>query len=314
MSRFNSLDVFIAVVETSSFTLAGKKLQMTGSAVSKQIQNLERDLNAKLFYRTTRKVTLTEAGQLYFQRANNASILLAEAQAELKELQSTPTGQLKVNLPLSFGMRYLSTAILDFCKHYPDIRLDISFTDRLVDVVAEGFDVVIRIGKAADSSLRAKKIATGKFFVCASPKYLEKYTEPLKPDDLKQHKIISYTGKPQPNTWSYIYKNDPIAHFHFEPSLQSDNPDMINQFVLADLGITIAPIFIVINELKAGNLKIILADYETTPAWDIYALYPAQNFLTQKARLFIDWMSDVCQEADFFKCPAQCVTNFPKED
>lgn len=303
MSRFSSLDIFIAVVESSSFTMAGKKLNMTGSAISKQIQNLETSLSAKLFYRTTRKVTLTEAGQLYFQRASSANNLLAEAKEELKALQSTPTGQLKVNIPLSFGMRYLSTAIIEFCKNYPDIRLNVSFSDRLVDVVAEGFDVVIRIGSPADSSLRAKKIATGNFYPTASKQYFETHGIPKTPADLKQHKMIAYSGKPQPNTWVYKDLNHTQQQCNYEPAYHCDNGDMINQFMLAGMGISIAPIFVTLDNLKSGQLQTVLTEYETLPNWDIYALYPAQNHLTKKARLFIDWITKTCQEAEFNQCP-----------
>ncbi|MCJ8313729.1 MAG: LysR family transcriptional regulator [Saccharospirillaceae bacterium] len=306
MSRFSTLDIFIAVVECSSFTMAGKNLNMTGSAISKQIQNLEKSLSAKLFYRTTRKVTLTEAGQLYFQRASNASNLLAEAKEELKELQSTPTGQLKVNIPMSFGMRYLSSAIIEFCKNYPDIKLNVRFTDRLVDVVAEGYDVVIRIGNAVDSSLRAKKIATGNFYATASKQYFEQNGLPKVPADLKQHKMIAYSGKPQSNTWIYKDLNNKQQQLHFEATYQCDSGDMINQFMLAGMGISIAPIFVTLDHLKSGQLQTVLTEYETLPNWDIYALYPAQNYLTKKARLFIDWITKTCQEADFNQCPNNC--------
>jgi len=302
MSRFNSLDIFISVAETSSFTEAGKRLNMTGSAISKQVQNLETQLNAKLFYRTTRKVTLTEAGQLFFQRANHANILLNEAKEELKELQDLPTGNLKVNLPSSFGLRYLSNAVLEFCQAYPGINLDVRFTDRLVDVVAEGYDVVIRIGKAADSSLRAKKIATGHFYATASKAYFDQYGQPESPEDLKNHKIIAYAGKIQPNTWVYKDLNNQTQQLHFEPAYTCDSGDMIKQFMLAGMGISICPVFTTLDKLKTGELQTTLTQYETQPQWDIYALYPAQNFLTKKARLFIDWITKVCQESDFYQC------------
>lgn len=299
MKLLTGLDVFIAVAETGSFTHAGKRLQMTGSALSKQVQNLESTLEVKLFYRTTRSVTLTEAGELYYKKASAAYSVLDEAEHELKELQTTPKGNLKANLPLSFGMSYLSEAIAEFSLKYPDILLDISFTDRVVDIVAEGYDVVVRIGAAMDSNLRAKKLTSGSIIVCASPEYIGKYGEPQSPEDLKDHNMIIYSGRSSANSWTYKNTKGDIGNVSFGSVFRSDNGDMNNQAAIAGRGITIAPTFISIDAINSGKLKWVLQDYQTFPSWDIYALYPAERYLTHKARLFIDMLEVVSKKMAF---------------
>ncbi len=298
MGRFSGLDVFIAVANAGSFTQAGKKLQMTGSALSKKIQNLESDLEVKLFYRTTRSVTLTEAGELYYKRASNAYCILEEAEHELKELQTTLKGSLKVNLPLSFSLRYLSEAISAFSLKYPEIVLDVSFTDKLVDVVAEGYDVVVRIGAAVDSSLRAKKLTSGSIIVCASPAYLEAHGEPKTPEELKHHNMIVYSGRDNANSWTYKNNRGDVGNVSFNTTFKSDNGDMNNQMAIAGKGITIAPTFISADAIKSGQLKWILKSYQSFPNWDIFALYPAERYLTRKARVFIDMLEQVTKDSE----------------
>lgn len=297
MDSFSRIEIFLSVADTGSFTAAGKKLNMTGSGVSKQIQNLEDKLQVKLFYRTTRSVSLTEAGELYYKRASNAVSNMKEVENELKDLQATPTGVLKVNLPLSFGIGNLSEAIANFAAQYPDIQLDLSFSESKVDVVAGGYDVVVRIGAAPDSTLRARKLAACPIIVCASREYLDKYGEPQTPEELANHKIITYTGKENQNSWTFQRKDtDQIGHVNFNSVLRSDNGDMNKAAAQKGVGIIIQPLFIVIQSLRTERLQWILRDYKSYPIWDIYALYPADRYLTRKARLFIDMLVEVCDK------------------
>ncbi|MCJ8322702.1 MAG: LysR family transcriptional regulator [Rhizobiales bacterium] len=298
MDNFSRIEIFLSVADAGSFTAAGKKLNMTGSGISKQIQNLEDRLKSKLFYRTTRKVTLTEAGELYYKRANNAISNIREVESELIDLQATPTGALKVNLPLSFGISHLAADIAKFAATYPDIKLDLSFSDSRVDVVAGGFDVVVRIGAAPDSVFKARKLVSCPIIVCASQDYLDKHGTPDNPQDLADHQMIIYTGKDNQNNWTYQNEDRSIGHVNFSSILKSDNGEMNNQATLQGIGIAIQPLFIVIDQLKSGALQWILQDYHSYPVWDIYALYPADRFLTRKARLFIDMLVEACKKME----------------
>lgn len=298
MDSFSRIEIFLSVADAGSFTAAGKHLNMTGSGVSKQIQNLEDRLKAKLFYRTTRSVSLTEAGEVYYKRASNALSNIKEAENELKDLQATPTGTLKVNMPLSFGINHLAPAIAEFAAQYPDIQLDLSFNESKVDVVAGGYDVVVRIGAAPDSIFKARKLAPCPIIVCASAEYLAKHGEPKTPDDLKNHKIITYTGKENQNNWTYQKDDGTVGHVGFTSVMKTDNGDMNSYAMKAGVGISIQPLFIVLNDVKAGKLQWILQDYKSYPIWDIYALYPAERYLTQKARLFIDMLVEYCKHIE----------------
>lgn len=301
MDNFSRIEIFLSVADAGSFTAAGKHLNMTGSGISKQIQNLEDRLQTKLFYRTTRSVSLTEAGEIYYKRANNAVSNMKEVESELKDLQATPTGALKVNLPLSFGINQLAPAIAEFAAQYPDILFDLSFSEEKVDVVAGGYDVVVRIGAAPDSVFKARKLAPCPIIVTASPEYLAKHGEPKTPDELKNHKMITYTGKENQNSWTYQKNNQEVGHVSFSSVMKTDNGDMNSWAMKAGVGISIQPLFIVLNDLKAGELKWILQDYRSYPVWDIYALYPADRYLTQKARLFIDMLVEFCKDIDMFQ-------------
>ncbi len=295
MEQLSRLEIFINVVETGSFTAAGRKLNMTGSGVSKQIQNLEHRLKVKLFYRTTRIVTLTEAGQIYYKSVRNAVSNLKEVENELLDLQSTPKGLLKVSLPVSFGVKHLSVAIAEFAVKYPDIKLDLCFSDSKVDVVAGGFDVVVRIGAAPDSVFKARKLAICPIIVCASPEYLKKNSTPKTPEDLKNHHMITYSGRENQNSWTYQKTNGAVAHVNFSSVLISDNGEMSKNAMVAGVGMSILPLFLVIDELKSGKLKWVLCNYKSYPTWNIYALHPADRYLTRKARLFIDMLVEQCK-------------------
>ncbi|MBL1420008.1 MAG: LysR family transcriptional regulator [Alphaproteobacteria bacterium] len=301
MDNFSRIEIFLAVADAGSFTAAGKQLNMTGSGISKQIQNLEDRLKTKLFYRTTRSVSLTEAGELYYKRASNALSNIKEVENELKDLQATPTGVLKVNLPLSFGINQLAPAIAEFGAQYPDIQLDLSFSETKVDVVAGGYDVVVRIGAAPDSVFKARKLAPCPIIVTASEGYLAKYGEPKTPEELKNHKIITYTGKENQNTWTYQKDNEDVGHVTFSSVMKSDNGNMNSHATKAGVGISVQPLFIVLDDINDGKLQWILRDYHSYPIWDIYALYPADRYLTQKARLFIDMLVEFCKNLEVTK-------------
>jgi len=211
MDHISRIGIFIQVVKHTSFAGAARKLGLTSSAVSKQVQNLEHALQTKLLDRTTRSVSLTEEGAIFFERAGRAMEDLKEAEEQIHELKSCPRGTLKVSIPLGIGIGYLRKDIAEFARKYPEVTLDLSFDDRFVNIAEEGFDVVIRIGALQDSSLIARRLASCPTFMCASPEYLERHGTPQHPDDLSKHNVLAYTRNQAPHEWRYKDKNGEIG-------------------------------------------------------------------------------------------------------
>ena len=193
MDHLSRIGIFIAVVKNQSFARAARELGITSSAVSKQVQNLEHELQVKLLNRTTRKVAPTEEGAIFFERATRALEDLQEAREQVHELKSNPKGALKVSIPHSLGINYLAKGIAAFAKKYPDIHLDLNFDDRIVDMVSEGFDLVVRISDLQDSSLISRRLASCPITICASPEYLKTHGDLKTPEDLAKHNVLAYT-------------------------------------------------------------------------------------------------------------------------
>ena len=204
MDRLAAIGAFVKVAETHSFSEAARRLRLSKSLVSRQIAALEAELGARLFHRTTRSMTLTEAGRGYFERASRILADLDDANRSVTQLQSAPRGRLRVSAPMSFGFLHLAPALADFLARYPDVEVDITLNDRFVDLVDEGFDVAVRIGSLEDSSLVARKLAPIRRVVCASPAYLNARGVPASPDDLKTHDCVCNTNVPMAREWGFI--------------------------------------------------------------------------------------------------------------
>ncbi|MCA9562176.1 MAG: LysR family transcriptional regulator [Myxococcales bacterium] len=188
MSRLDGVEVFVEVVESGSFSKAAKRMNLSKSAVSKQVKRLEDRLSVQLLNRTTRRIHLTEVGREFYERC--VSILSEAERAELAigRFQDVPRGTLRINAPVSFGTTYLAPAIAEFLETYPDLVVDLTLNDHLVDIVKEGFDVVIRISQLSDSSMIARRLASSQAFTCATPEYLDKHGRPHHPNDLRSHR------------------------------------------------------------------------------------------------------------------------------
>lgn len=295
MDRVARVEIFLEVVRQRGFVGAGKVLGLSGSAVSKQVQNLEDALGVKLLHRTTRQVVLTEEGELYFQRASRALEELKEAEAQLLDRKNTPSGLLKVNMPLSFGMQYLRAPLAGFAKAYPEVVLDVSFDDRMVDVVGEGFDVVVRIGALADSTLIVKKLAECPVVLCASPAYLKAHGKPKMPDELAQHRMIAFTRHGSGTEWRWRDTQGRVGLSAFPAAFKANTSEMMREAALEGVGIAVLPIFSVATYLKAGGLVRVLQDYETYPVREIVMLYPPGGYISGRVQLFLDWMRHACK-------------------
>lgn len=296
MDHISRVEVFLEVAKHESFAAAARELGITGPAVSKQVQALEDKLGVKLLYRTTRKVSLTEEGAIYFQQARSAIEDLAEAEQQIQELKACPTGKLKVNAPMSFGSQYLTEPIAQFARQYPDVELEVEFDDRWVDVVGEGYDVVIRIDALADSSLRARKLANCPIILCASPGYVESHGQPQAPEDLAEYPAVVYSQHGQAEEWRYQASDGSTGHQKLNRSFASNTAPMQVHACLNGIGLALLPIFCAAEYLNSGELIELLPGYKTHPERGIYALYPENRHLSTRVRLFIDWLHDSAQD------------------
>ncbi|MBY0407180.1 MAG: LysR family transcriptional regulator [Rickettsiales bacterium] len=295
MQTLSHIRVFVEVARRQSFVAAGRALGITGPAASKQVMALEDDLGVKLLHRTTRVVTLTDEGAIYYERARIALEELQEAASEIRDLKSTPKGALKISAPLSFSHMHLLPAFTGFAKKYPDLRMDITLEDRAVDVIAEGFDVVIRIGVMTDSSLVAKPLAPCPIFAVASPGYLKRQGTPHTPADLKNHRFITYALHGGGMEWKYTSAKGKNGTVKCEAALRANTAEMMLQAALDGIGIAILPAFTTATYTKAGKLVRVLPDCETRPERQIVALMPPSRHRSAKVKLFLEWLSSACK-------------------
>ena len=290
MQHVSRVSIFLKVAELNSFAAAARDVGMTGPAVSKQIQALEDTLGVKLLNRTTRHVSLTEAGLAYKEKAGKAVALLEEAEREIMDRQDHPVGTLKINAPQSFGGAYLAEPIAAFAVKYPDLKMEVDFDDRRVDVIAEGYDAVIRIGALEDSSLIARKIAASPLVLCASEAFCKTQELPQVPADLSRIPGITFSKHGNSAPLQFQGQDGRVETGVYQRTLAADSAEMILAACKAGVGIASLPLFAVHRELQSGQLRRIMPDYEIYPARNIYVLYPENRYISTKLRLFVDEM------------------------
>lgn len=296
LDYLSRLHVFIEVARFESFAGAGRELGISTSAVSKHIQNLEHSLKVKLFHRTTRRVSLTEEGALFYERTRHALDDIEEAKEQLHDMKAKPYGTIKVSVPASFGTTHLKTPLASFAAQYPEVVLDVSFDDRMVNVAEEGFDLVIRIGALKDSSLIARKLIDAPIVLCASPDYLVRCGTPHVPDDLSQHSVVAYTRHKGAHEWHYRCLDDGRdGVVALSSRLKADSAAMMLEAGLQGLGLVIMPTFFVQNDIASGRLVTVLDAYETWPPRSVYAVFPPNRYLSTRVRLLIEHLDAYCQ-------------------
>lgn len=301
MDHISRVAIFIEVAKCASFAGAARALGLTGPAISKQVQSLEEQLGTKLLTRTTRHVSLTEEGAIYFERARKALDDLNEAEKQLHESKATPTGKLKVNAPMSFGTQFLTRPIAEFAERYPEVELEVDFNDRWVDVVAERFDVVIRIGSLEDSTLIARKLAPCPIILCAGRKLIEKYGLPESVEALSGYPGVVYNKHAQKEIWRFQKdKSGKVLSQTLNRNFATNTAEMQLQACLKGLGVAILPIFVTDAYLKSGELVELFPDCTTYPERGIYAMYPQNRYLSARTRLFIDWLTDSSKKFSWY--------------
>ncbi len=290
MDRLSEMEAFTRVVELGGFTDAARKAGLSKSAISKHVAALETRLGARLLNRTTRRVSPTEIGLAYYDKAIGVLSAAADADAMAITMQGAPTGELKISAPLTFGLRFVSPALAAFLKEYPDVAARLEFDDRMVELVSEGFDVAIRIGDLPDSSLKARKLAETDINMVASPEYLEKHGAPQTLEDLSKHELLHYSHLSSGNHWRLRSKSGEERLIRSRGRLSINNGEALVQAALDGVGICLSPNFICYDQIADGSLIELMPDQRPEPI-GVYAVYPSGRFPQPKLRVFIDHLA-----------------------
>ncbi|XYJ08647.1 LysR family transcriptional regulator [Telluria sp. B2] len=297
MDRFLEMKVFAAVVEAGSFTAGADVLGMSKAAVSRYVAELEERLGVRLLHRTTRRLSPTSEGEIFHARCRELLGNLDEAEAEISSRVGEATGLLKLNVPVTFGVMHLAPLWPAFMARHPRLALDITLSDRVADLVEEGYDAAVRIGQLAPSSLISRKLATTRMAVCASPDYLARRGEPVHPDDLRAHDVISYSLSASGENWSFSGP-DGESTVKVVPRVRTNSGDTCRAAALQHQGIILQPTFIVGQDLAQGTLREILPGYRSGEL-GIHAVYPSRKFVSPKLRLLIDFLADAFAQPDW---------------
>lgn len=288
-TRTEELRTFIAVARLGNFAQAARELNLSASAVSKQIGTLEARLGVRLLNRTTRALSLTEVGKVFLERGVEILTDLEQLEDEICGLQSAPRGTIRVSAPQDFGRHVLSKELVDFAALYPDLRVELDLSDRLVDVVEEGYDVVLRVAKPIDSSLVMRRLAHCRRILCATTSYLNQYGRPAGLADLEKHNCIEYEYLAD-QRWKFLVDGE-IHSISPSGRLKANAGWAMRQMALAGLGIALLPKFLVDEDLKSGDLEEVVIG-ELQEDIDVMALVPHRKQLAMKVRVFVDFLVD----------------------
>jgi len=287
MDKLRSMEIFVAVVDTGSFTAAAERFKISAVMVGKHIRSLEEKLGAALLTRTTRRQSLTEIGRHYADQCRTILAQVQAAESGAEALRGAPRGQLKISAPVSFGAEWLSPAIAAYLEQYPDISVELSLNDRIVDLVEEGFDAAIRIGVLGDSTMIARPLRSYGMVICAAPSYLARRGTPQVPADLAQHECLDFTGWSAQGRWRLKGEKDGRA---FPPArLRSNSTHALRMAALEGFGITMQAELILSRDIAEGRLIPILRDYVPT-ARPMHLLYSRDRQPTPKLTTFIDFI------------------------
>ena len=302
MESLTGIRLFNKVAETSSFSEAGRQLGLAASSVSRQINTLEQALGTRLLNRTTRKLHLTEAGELYYERTHRILAEIEEASLAVSQLQDEPRGTLRLNIPVVFGRRYISTTLPEFLERYPDVTVELRVTDHYVDLIEEGSDLAIRVGGLTSTSFIVRKLISIRRVLVASPRYLETHGAPHKPGDLAAHNCLRFRVNPGESVWE-LEGADGVTDVRVSGNLVSNNVEAINTAMLNGGGIALLPTWVTGKDVQRGDAVVVLPDYRPKPTdvdSAVYAVYPYNRNLTAKVRAYIDFIAEKFRtEPDF---------------
>lgn len=290
MSRLSEAEVFVAVVEEGGFTAGARKLGVSKSTASKTVRALEERVGAPLLVRNTRHVSMTTAGKTFYERSAAALELLDQAEQAVAHEQEEVRGVLRISLPLSFGVRYVASAMASFQKAHPDLQVEASFTDRKIDLVDEGYDLAVRAGALRDSDLLSRRLATMRLYVVAAPEYLARRGTPETPEELKQHPCLRYSLLVDRHRWPLLGPDGQTTVVHVTGPLEADNGYAIVEAAAAGLGLALQPDWLAADALKQGRLVRVLPDWSSPPQ-GIWALYPPERRHSPKVTRFVEHLA-----------------------
>jgi len=289
MDRLEAMRLFVRVAELGSFSAAAQQLGVARSVVTRQVAALETHLGVKLMARSTRKLTLTSAGGAYLEKCRVILNLVETAEADVGEERLTPRGHIRISLPLSFGLKRLAPLLLDFAQRYPDVSLDMDYSDRRVNLIEEGIDLSIRITRRLQAGDVARKIGTSQMHVVAAPDYLARHGRPQHPAELAHHECLGYTAGGAAQSWSFMVDGN-LASFTVHSRLHANNGEVLSEAAAQGLGLTVQPDFIVAPFVAAGRVDIVLADFPL-PELGIYAMLPSNRHVPHRVRVLMDFLA-----------------------
>ena len=289
MDRFQALTAFARVVEAGSFAGAAERLGVSVSSVSRLVADLEAHLGTRLLNRTTRRLSLTESGQAFFERCVQLLADLEEAEVAVSSASIVPRGTLRLTCSATFGARHLAPAVAAFAARHPQVRFDVELSERVVDIVEEGFDLAVRVGASGSQNLVGRLIGTTQIVCCAAPSYLARHGEPREPEELAQHVCLTYEYSPMRNVWTFRDHDGSERQVRISGPVHANNGRFNEALAAEGVGIGREPDFIVGPDVRAGRLKVILRSFEPPPL-NIYVVYPSRRHLSAKVRAFADFL------------------------
>lgn len=291
MDTLTSMDLFVKAVDTGSFSATARSMSLTPSAVSKQISRLEDRLGARLFNRTTRRLAPTEEGRAYYERCRRILADIDEAESAISQLNTEPRGVLRVNMPVVFGRRHVVPALGGFLNQFPLIHLEVSMTDQFVDPIAEGVDMLIRVGELKDSSLISRKLADARRVIAATPDYWDRAGRPSEPHDLEALNCLNYAYLSTGNSWRMAGPDSKEYMVPTSGNIVSNNAEALLEAALEGVGVVNLPTWMVGQDLCEGRLEEVLQAY-SMPEPAVHAIYPPGRHLSAKVRAFVDYLVD----------------------
>ncbi|WP_240141487.1 LysR family transcriptional regulator [Nitrosomonas sp. HPC101] len=293
------MNTFVRIVEAGSISAAADRMNTAKSVVSRRLKELEAHLGVELFHRTTRRLNLTDSGRTFYQQSVRILADILEAEHAISQSHGALQGSLKVAVPLSFGLMHLGPAITAFLQTHPNIEFDLDFSDRQVDLLAEGFDLAIRIADLPDSSLIARRLASIQFIMCASPAYLERMGRPQAPEELIKHHCLVYNLIGNTSHWNIYDAAGQLTKTRIIPYLKASSGEYLRDVAVEGLGIILLPGFIVYREIERGALIPVLTQYHYAQL-TAYAIYPQTRHLSQRVRAFVDFLGKRFEEMPYW--------------
>lgn len=288
MDKFKEMQAFVAVAETGSFVNAADQLETSKAAVSRYVADLEQRLGARLMNRTTRRLSLTDEGQMFLVHSKETLALVRDAEEEIQNKRNNAVGLIRINAPVTFGILHLAPMWGKFTELYPQVKLDVTLSDRVVDLVDEGYDFAIRIASLPSSTLITRKLATTRMVTCASPRYLKGKAKLTHPNDLIDHSVIGYSYWATGDEWVF-HGPEGEVRVKTRPKIHTNNGDTCKGAALAHQGIILQPTFIVGDDIQKGLLKEILPEFKSIEL-GIYAVYPSRKLVSPRIRALIDFL------------------------